>query len=208
MLAGVVDGVRGLSWRVGGDDGAGGGAHGGQFRLSGDDAFQDIRRALCVVRIEGPAIFGMDEFRMAAVVDGGGDGQAAGHGFGDDEAPVVLQRGDDETVGGAVERGDGAVIDGACEDGIDGVLLAEILQCGALWAVSGQENGGVKFCNIPGLKELPQSFEFHEPSDEKEYELVAEAVFLAEFAVGVFRDGFAGLGELFGIRGHLAGGYL
>ena len=69
LLAGVEDSVCGLPWRVGGNDGAGSGSHVWQFRLVDNDVFQNFCRVLCVVRIEDPAIFGMDEFWVTAVVD-------------------------------------------------------------------------------------------------------------------------------------------
>ena len=136
LLAGVVDGVCGLSGRVGLDDIAGCITHGGQFRLSGDDAFQDIRRALRIMGIECPSILRMDEFRMATIVDGCRDWKSAGHGLWHDEAPVVLKSRNNETVGGFIENGDGIVVDGSCEyNAMGAVLLAELFKRCAFRAV-------------------------------------------------------------------------
>ena len=89
--------------RIGGDDAAGLFSHGGQFLAVRDDAFQDICRGVCVVRIENPTIFWMDEFRMAAIVYGGCHRQAARHAFWNDKAPVILQRWNDEAVSCPIE---------------------------------------------------------------------------------------------------------
>ena len=154
MLAGVVDGGCRVFGRVGGNDGTGSGSHGWQFRFAGDNAFQDFCRAFCVVRIENPTVFGMDELRMTAVVDGGGDRESAGHGFRDDEAPVVLKRWNDEAVGCTVEHRDVGVINVSCENGIDAVLFAEIFQGRAFRTVTGEENCGIRLGKSPCFKKL------------------------------------------------------